>query len=254
MRYEELIQRNKAHIPSSLQKKIRKCKILLIGCGLGSQIALLATRTGFKNFILADGDAVSIHNLNRQAFLSYHLNQNKAEATKDLIKKINPTAKVETYPYFLKSFKKAKELIEKSDVVVNMADPGKIMFFVNRYAQKLGKPVFFPLNIAWGGYVLVFFKNSPTLEEIIGSSKNLRGNYFYRRLLEKTMTTFPDYLLEFYQKKGRKLLKETYFPQLGVTSYLTAAIIVEGIVKYLAKAALRSAPHPIFLDLWEESE
>jgi len=254
MRYEDLIQRNKGHIPLSIQQKIRKARILLVGCGLGSQIAVLAARTGFKNFILVDGDKVSIDNLNRQAFEFKDLGTNKAIATSNLIKQINPNAKIETYPIFLRSPKMAKELIDKSDFVVNMADPEKIMFFINRYAQKLNKVVFFPLNIAWGGYVLIFTKDTPTLEEIVGKIQNQTFNHFYLQLLQRTLSTFPSYLIQFYQKKGKEFLKETYFPQLGVTSYLTSAIVVESMVKWLAKKPLKLAPKPIFLDLWEESK
>lgn len=68
MRYEELVSRYKFIIPKKLQDKIKKCRIFLLGCGLGAQIGLLATRTGFMNFILIDGDKVTFDNLNHQAF------------------------------------------------------------------------------------------------------------------------------------------------------------------------------------------
>ena len=254
MKYKELFQRNKGHIPLTLQSKIRRTTLLLVGCGLGSQIAVLAARTGFTNFILVDGDRVSIDNLNRQAFKFSDLNQNKAKATGNLIKQINPDAKIEIHPTFLKSYKTARSLITQSDFVVNMADPDKMMFFISRFAQSLNKPVLFPLNIAWGGYVLIFTKHTPTLEQIVGKTKYKSGNYFYFELFQKTVSTFPEYLVKFYEQKGRQLLKESYFPQLGVTSYLTSAIVVESIVKMLAGKPVKLAPQAIFLDLWEESE
>jgi len=254
MKYEELFQRNKGHIPLALQRKIRRTTLLLVGCGLGSQIAVLAARTGFKNFILVDGDRVSIDNLNRQAFRFSDLNKNKAVATSSLIKQINPKAKIEVHPIFLKNYNLARKLIQQSDFVVNMADPDKMMFFINRFAQTINRPVLFPLNIAWGGYVLIFTKNTPTLEQIVGKAKYKSGNYFYLELLQKTISTFPEYLLKFYKQKGKQFLKEGYFPQLGVTSYLTSAIVVESIVKMLADKPVKLAPRPIFLDLWEESE
>lgn len=252
MRYETLISRNKGYISRKLQEKIKNCKIFLLGCGLGSQIALLATRTGFKNFILIDGDTVDIDNLNRQSFRYKHLGKNKAEALNSMIKDINPRARVEFYPIFLKDEKLAKKLIEKSDVVVNMADPGKIMYFVNNFSQETGKPVFFPLNIAWGGYVLIFTSDSPKIEEIVGSNR-LKGNNFYIKLIQKTFSTLPPSLLEFYKRRGKELLNQSYAPQVGAACYLTSAIVVQGIVKWLAKKSLKKAPRPIFLDLWEET-
>lgn len=190
MRYEELVERHKFIIPKKLQNKIKKCRLFLLGCGLGTQIGLLAARTGFMNFILVDGDKVTLNNLNRQAFRYEHLGKNKAQVLASMIKDVNPKAKVEYYPIFLKDKKLAKKLIDNSDVVVNMADPGEIMYFVTDYSQETGKIVFFPLNILWGGYVLVFTPDSPRLKDLVGE-QFLKGNRFYVKLFQKTVSTFP---------------------------------------------------------------
>jgi len=250
MKYEELISRHRFIISKKLQDKIKRCRVFLLGCGLGTQIGLLAVRMGFQNFILIDGDKVTADNLNRQAFRYEHIGENKAEALKSMIKNINSKANIEAYPMFLKDKRLARELINKSNVVVNMADPEEIMYFVNNYASKRGKPVFFPLNLIWGGYVLVFMPDSVKLEEIVG--KKLKGNEFYFRLLENTFSTFPPSLLKFYEKRGQQLLNEPYFPQLGAAAYLNSSIIIEGIIKWLSGQPIKKAPQPIFLDLWEE--
>lgn len=253
MRYDELVSRSKGIIPVKVQNKIKKCKIFLLGCGLGSQIAVLATQMGFKNFILIDGDAVEVSNLNRQSFRKEHIGRNKAEVTHELIKEINSRASVESYPIFLKQEKLARKLVDQSDVIVNMADPEKIMYFINNYAQKKRKIVLFPLNLVWGGYVLAFTKNSVRLTDIVGK-RRIQGNKFYLKLLKETFSTFPPKLLELYIKKGKQLLKSKLFtgPQLGVTAYLTSAMVVQLIVRWLSNEPIRKAPTPFFLDLWEE--
>jgi len=251
IKYSDLILRHKKIFPLSLQKKIKKTKIFFVGCGLSSQVALLATRTGFSNFILIDGDKVEAHNLNRQSFRYKHLGQNKAQALASMIKDINPKAKVEFYPIFLKDKKLAIQLIDKSDIIINTADPDEMMYFVNDYSQQTAKTIFFPLNVFWGGYVLVFTLDSLTLKEMLGG-KILKGNKFYLTLLEKTFSTFPSSLFSFYKKMGKKLLKESYFPQLGAATFLNASIIVSGIIKLLSGKKIKKAPQPIFLDLWEE--
>jgi molybdopterin/thiamine biosynthesis adenylyltransferase len=251
MNYKNLVSRNKYIIPRELQQKIKKCKIFLLGCGLGSQVGLLAVRTGFVNFILVDGDKVTLDNLNRQAFRYEHLGKNKAEALALMLKDVNPKVNVEYYPIFLKDKKLAKKIIDKSDIVVNMADPNEMMYFVNDYAQETGKPVFFPLNVMWGGYVLVFTPDSLKLQEIVGK-KIPKGNKFYLTLLQKTFSTFPLELLKFYKKMGQKLLKEPFSPQLGAAAFLNSSIIVGGIIKWLFGKPLKKAPQPIFLDIWEE--
>ncbi|MDD3735300.1 MAG: ThiF family adenylyltransferase [Candidatus Pacebacteria bacterium] len=251
LKYEELVARHRYIISKRLQNKIKKCRIFILGCGLGAQIGVLAVRTGFKNFILIDGDEVKAHNLNRQAFRYKHIGENKAQVLAEMIKEINPKTNVEYYPIFLKDKKMAKELIDKSDVIVNMADPGEIMYFVNDYSQDTGKPVFFPLNIMWGGCVLVFTPDSPRLKDIIGK-KIYRDNRFYLELLTNTFSTFPKNILKFYKKMGEKALFELSGPQLGTTTYLTSSIVVDGIIKWLSGQPLKKAPQPIFLDLWEE--
>lgn len=251
MRYEDLILRHKGIISKKLQNKIKNCKLLLLGCGLGTQIGLLAARTGFINFILIDGDKVTLDNLNRQAFRYEHLGKNKAEALASMIKDVNPKAKIKFYPIFLKNKELAKKLINESDVVVNMADPEGIMYFVNDYAQSVGKLVFFPLNVLWGGYVLVFTHDSLRLKDIIGK-RQVKGNRFYLTLFRKTISTFPPHLLKFYKRLGRKIFNQPFIPQLGAAAFLNSSIIVGGIIKWLAGRPLKKAPQPIFLDIWEE--
>lgn len=251
MEYKKLVSRNQYFISKKLQLKIKKSRLLFVGCGLGTQIALLAARMGFVNFILVDGDNVEINNLNRQAFRYEHIGRNKAEALTQMIKDINPKARISYYPFFLRDKKIAKKLIDKSDFVINMADPDKIMYFINNYAPKKGKPVLFPLNIIWGGFALIFTKDSAALENIIGK-KMIKGNEFYLKLLQNTFSTFPKNLQKFYKKMGPKILKQTFAPQLGAAAFLTSSIIVSGIICLLAKKNIKKAPHPIFLDLWEE--
>ncbi len=250
--YKDLVLRHKFIIPKKLQDKIKNCRIMLLGCGLGTQIGVLAARTGFTNFILIDGDKVDISNLNRQAFRYDDIGKNKAEALASIIKEINPKTNIEYHPIFLRSKKLAKELINKSDVVVNMADPEEIMYFVNDYAQNTGKPVFFPLNLVWGGYVLVFTPDAPRLKDIVGE-ETYCDNRFYLKLLQNTFSTFPPDLLSFYKKMGKKALSELSGPQLGTTTYLTSSIVVNEIIKWLSGRPLKTAPQPIFLDLWEEA-
>lgn len=251
MKYEELVLRNRGFISKKLQQKIKKCRLLLVGCGLGSQIGILATRTGFENFILVDGDNVEVNNLNRQAFRLTHIGQNKAEALASVIKEINPKAKIETNPNFLKDKKLAKELIDRSDVIINMADPEEIMYFVNSYAQNKGKPVIFPMNPAWGGYVLIFTPDSVRIEDIVGGQ--LKGIIFYLTLFQKTISEPPPIFSKLLKKLGKKFLTSTSLtgPQLGVANYLTASLAVTGIVKWLAGEPIKKAPEPIFVELWE---
>lgn len=61
---------------------------------------MLAARTGFTKFILADGDKMEVNNLNRQPFSLCQTGRNKAGATAELIKEVNPEAEIEVFPQF----------------------------------------------------------------------------------------------------------------------------------------------------------
>ena len=76
---------HRGFLSSEDQHAIAQTRVLLAGCGLGSNIAVLAARTGFSRFTIADGDVVDSSNLNRQAFRVEHLGRNKAEVTESLI-------------------------------------------------------------------------------------------------------------------------------------------------------------------------
>jgi molybdopterin-synthase adenylyltransferase len=55
--YEELVLRNQGYIGAELQARIRKTRLLIAGCGVGSTVAETAIRTGFETITLADADS-----------------------------------------------------------------------------------------------------------------------------------------------------------------------------------------------------
>ena len=65
--------------------------IHIIGCGsVGSSIAEMLARVGFRNFVLYDFDEVEPHNIANQMFADVQIGQRKTEALRDLLVSINP--------------------------------------------------------------------------------------------------------------------------------------------------------------------
>ena len=93
--YGTAVTRNSGYIDENTQSQMRGTRLLIAGCGIGSGPAVCATRMGFENFILVDGDTVDAHNLNRQFYDFADVGTSKVEALKDKILRINPEAKVE---------------------------------------------------------------------------------------------------------------------------------------------------------------
>ena len=248
--YAELISRNWGFINTKDQAKIKEARILLAGCGLGSNIATLAARTGFTRFILADGDKVEINNLNRQAFRLEHVGKNKAAATAELIKEINPESKMEIVPHFITE-QEVPSLVTKAKFIVNTVDPGPVIFALNRAARCQNKIALFPLNIGFGGLALIFSQDSITLEELL--EREVTQEEFFIRLAEKItkyIPYLPGYIDRFSETMEDILQGLKPGPQLGIAAYIGSSLVVTAMVKYLLKKPLKVAPEPLALDAW----
>jgi len=79
------------HLTRSQLKKIQNKKIGIAGCGgLGSNIASILVRSGFKDLEIIDFDIIEMNNLNRQNYFLAEVGKPKAETTAKRLRKINP--------------------------------------------------------------------------------------------------------------------------------------------------------------------
>ena len=76
--------------PEQLQK-IQSVKIGIGGAGgLGSNVAMMLVRTGFKNFEILDFDVIDASNLNRQQYFIHEIGLSKVDVTQKRLLDINP--------------------------------------------------------------------------------------------------------------------------------------------------------------------
>jgi molybdopterin/thiamine biosynthesis adenylyltransferase len=96
---EQAYSRNEGLINKQEQRKLLNCLVAIPGCGgIGSTVAETLARLGVGKFRLCDPDTFDVANINRQlGATTMSLNQNKAEAVRDRILTINPTAVVEIF-------------------------------------------------------------------------------------------------------------------------------------------------------------
>jgi len=79
-------------------KKIQSVKIGIGGAGgLGSNVALILVRSGFKDLEIIDFDNIEASNLNRQNYYLDDIGKPKAETLKNYLMDINPDAKIITH-------------------------------------------------------------------------------------------------------------------------------------------------------------
>ncbi len=250
-----LYSRNWAFIPPDVQAALENTVIFAAGVGLSSVVAQAACRTGFRRFLLADGDAVELSNLNRQAFTRDQLGVNKAVATARLLRAIRPDAQVEALPRFLDMETYAAPLA-RADLVVSSLDYNSpALFALNRAAQAAGKPVLIGLNLGWGGAVMVFTPQSPSLEEFLGveATDDLKptdvAGRFLLRVFEAAPGGVPPYLAATFADYFAHGDAWPCEPQLGVAAQLTAAMLVRAAVALVAGEPVRVVPQISYCDL-----
>jgi molybdopterin/thiamine biosynthesis adenylyltransferase len=233
---------------------MRRSVIYAAGSGLASTIVELACRTGFTQFILADGDAVELSNLNRQAFTYAQLGQNKAAATADLLRQIRPDVEVEVVPRMLDEVT-CQEPLARADLVINSLDFDQpAIFALNRAAQAANKPVLQPLNLGWGGTVLIFTAETPTLESFLELDQDAivydeMLQRFVARVLRAIPGGMPPYLAPLFTQFQTQPASWQASPQLGVAAHLTAAMVVRALVALVARAPVRVVPQVIHCDV-----
>lgn len=85
------------HTPG-VHSKVKQATVGIAGLGgLGSAVAVALARIGVGRLILADFDVVEPSNLNRQQYFIDQLGQNKTDALKTNLKRINPYVTVEIH-------------------------------------------------------------------------------------------------------------------------------------------------------------
>lgn len=251
----DLFSRNWAFISPSLQQTLDRTCIFAAGVGLSSTITVLACRTGFGSFILADGDTVERSNLNRQAFFRRQVGENKATATAELLRDIRPSVAITVLPQYIEG-DSYRDALERANLVINSIDyDNPALFALARDARARGIPMLVPLNLGWGGAVMIFTADSMPIEEFLGvepesspSAADVPAR-LVTRALEGAQGGVPGYLMEAladFQVNGAAWPCE---PQLGPAASLTAAMVVRAATALAANEPVRVAPEIFHVDL-----
>ncbi|MDP8212894.1 MAG: sulfur carrier protein ThiS adenylyltransferase ThiF [Candidatus Zapsychrus exili] len=78
--------------------KIQSVNIGIGGAGgLGSNVAIILVRSGFKNIEILDLDTIEPSNLNRQQYFINEIGQNKIDTLKNRLLKINPDLNIKAH-------------------------------------------------------------------------------------------------------------------------------------------------------------
>lgn len=99
MNYKERFERQISLIGEEGQEILRKSTVGIVGVGgIGGPALLSLAYSGIENFIIIEHDIVSISNLNRQIFYTYHdIERPKVDVIWERLKAINPNINLKIY-------------------------------------------------------------------------------------------------------------------------------------------------------------
>ncbi len=155
--YGTFVSRNDGYITPDVQDKLRRLKVLIAGCGIGSSFAELAVRMGIENLTLADGDTVGETNLNRQFFSAADVGGSKVKALGARLRAINPASAIIEFDRYLDHDNTAP-LVAEADLIFDTIDFLDLNAIVGLHdeCRRQRKPVITALAVGWGGGCLYF--------------------------------------------------------------------------------------------------
>lgn len=139
--YEAFTTRNIGFVSEAEQQRLKAARVFVCGTGgMGGAALMAMVRAGVGHFVIADLDQFEISNLNRQVFaFTDTVGRHKAEASADLIRRINPEVALEVlksdWPQHL------DRIAGEVDVIVNGTDDLAAGLNLYRTARAKGRPV-----------------------------------------------------------------------------------------------------------------
>jgi molybdopterin/thiamine biosynthesis adenylyltransferase len=250
----EWTSRNTGYVEGAVQEKLGGQRILIAGCGLGSVTAELLARTGCRNFVLADGDRVEVHNLNRQLYSHRDIGRNKAEALAERLRAIHPEIQVRAIPEMLteKNIPSALHGVDGVVDSIDFLDAGAILS-LHRQARKAGLPVLSPVAAGWGAAVFLFEPDGITLDELAGMpdlGTEVSYPELFMAVLMRYAETLPTYVSEVVLSQFHKIQNRQPCPvsQLGSGTFCAASLLVSLWIRRLAGQPIPGAPVLLQLD------
>lgn len=137
--YREMTRRNIGFVTEAEQARLRGATVFVFGTGgMGGACILALARIGVGHLILADIDAFDVSNLNRQVFaFADTLGQHKAEATAQVLARINPEIRFTVYRDDWPAHVEAA--VTAATVVVNGTDDLGASLLLYRTARRIGR-------------------------------------------------------------------------------------------------------------------
>ncbi len=263
MNYEDFVLRNEGYIDKETQAKIRSSRVLIAGCGIGSQAAEVLARIGFEDFILVDGDDVSVSNLNRQFFFYEQVGQNKVDALYTNLKMVNPNLRAKMYRENLSSLN-VRKIVSEADIVLDTIDFLDLQAIVCLHDEALiqRKVVFSSFSVGFGAAIIYLpfqERKYSWIRDIfrLPKSGDLKGVSYVKSFMELFTRLGPslDPAVVHVMKKVFQSMADGAAcpaPQVAPGAVAVGSLCATAIVQFLQGDFMTSAPAMIVNNLSRE--
>ncbi len=152
------------------QRRLMQSSALIVGVGgLGCPALLYLAAAGVKRIGIADGDIVSMSNLNRQVLFGIGDNhKKKTETAAIFIREKYDDVQIDEYSFYL-DVSNSLDIISQYDIVLDCTDNFSVRYMVNDACLLLNKPVIYGAIYEYEGQVSVF-----NIQNTDGCSYNYR--------------------------------------------------------------------------------
>jgi molybdopterin/thiamine biosynthesis adenylyltransferase len=160
--FPECYERNFPSLSGPEQVRLFDSSVLVVGLGgLGGALAMLLARVGVGRFLLADGDVITLSNLNRQCLATQmSLGENKAQVAAAHLHEINPALRAIAIPNYLNPDNLPGHL-SQVQVVIDGLDNLNSRRQLFAAAQKAGVPLVHGAVVAIFGQVTTVLPDDP---------------------------------------------------------------------------------------------
>lgn len=139
------------------QRRLGRKTALVVGLGgLGCHIAPLLCAAGIGKLVLADGDTVSLSNLQRQIlYREDQIGKFKAECARQTLSSLNSGTEIEIHTTFLNE-RNAITIAHACDIIMDGSDNAKTRYLMNDLAVGLEIPFIYGSIHEYSGQLAVF--------------------------------------------------------------------------------------------------
>lgn len=244
-----MYSRNFVYISNENQKIIKDTHILIAGCGLGSVIAECALRLGFECISIIDGDRVEYTNLNRQNYIAKDIGKYKVEALRKRLLAINPKAQVLAFPNYITEGNLETIMRQHScQIAINTIDfDSAIPFSFDSVCREHNIPVLHPLNLGWGGSVIVISPSGDKLSDLTSEYQDFdlrMAEHIFSKL--KNHCIAPSFLQQAIDDYKSIRNSVSSPPQLSTGSWVVASMCTTLLYKMSVNLSVNTFPEIYF--------